>query len=44
VQGKEPLRTLGRLRKEGTKVLFGANLVPLGAGTVRVGDAVVIER
>jgi len=39
----EPLRTLGRIRKVGSKVLFGANLVPLGPGTVRVGDAVVIE-
>jgi len=40
----EPLRTLARLRKQGSKVLFGANLVPLGAGIVRMGDPLVIER
>ncbi len=42
-RSKEPLRTLARLRKQGSKVLFGANLVPLGGGRVRVGDPVLIE-
>ena len=38
----EPLATLGRYRRddETRKILFGVNLVPLGAGTIRVGDGV----
>ncbi len=40
--GQEPLRTLTTFRKvEGTGVLFGQNLVPRAAGTVRNGDAVM---
>lgn len=42
--GKEPLRTLARYRKVGSKVLFGQNLIHDGTGVLRVGDAVeVIE-
>ncbi len=40
--GKEPLRTLNRLRRQGGKVLFGENLIPDGPGVVRVGDAVEV--
>lgn len=38
----EPLATLGRYRRDPDtrKILFGINLVPLDAGTIRVGDAV----
>ncbi|GHA85981.1 MOSC domain-containing protein [Streptomyces termitum] len=41
-RGKEPLRTLGRHRRIGGKLVFGQNLVPEGTGTVRVGDPVKI--
>ncbi|WP_314219248.1 MOSC domain-containing protein [Streptomyces zaehneri] len=39
-RGKEPLHTLGRHRRLGGKLIFGQNLVPLGHGTIRVGDPV----
>lgn len=42
VQGKEPLRTLNRFRKQGGKVLFGENLIAEGPGVVRVGDPVEV--
>jgi len=38
--GKEPLRTLARYRKVGSKVLFGQNLIHDGTGVLNVGDAV----
>ncbi|MFI6412109.1 MOSC domain-containing protein [Streptomyces sp. NPDC050585] len=38
VRGKEPLRTLSRHRRLGSKVIFGQNLVPETTGTLRVGD------
>jgi len=38
--GKEPLRTLARLRTRDHKTWFGINAIPDGTGTVRVGDAV----
>lgn len=41
-RGKEPLRTLGRHRKEGNQLIFGQNLVPEHRGTIRVGDPVKI--
>ena len=40
--GKEPLRTLARYRKVGSKVLFGQNLVHDGTGVLSVGDAVEV--
>ncbi len=41
VAGKEPLRTLATFRKQGSKVLFGQNLLLVaGDGTLRVGDPV----
>ncbi|MCH0562348.1 MULTISPECIES: MOSC domain-containing protein [unclassified Streptomyces] len=39
-RGREPLHTLGRHRRIGSRLVFGQNLVPLGPGTVRVGDPV----
>jgi uncharacterized protein YcbX len=36
----EPLRTLSEYRREGTKVMFGQNLIHRSRGVVRVGDAV----
>ncbi|EMR00834.1 MOSC domain-containing protein [Cesiribacter andamanensis] len=36
--GKEPLQTLSRYRRLGSKVLFGQNLLCDSAGTLRVGD------
>ena len=41
-RGKEPLRTLGRHRRFGDRLVFGQNLVPQSAGTIRVGDPVEI--
>jgi uncharacterized protein len=38
VVGEEPLRTLARFRKVGTKVLFGQNLIHDEVGTLSVGD------
>ncbi|SOD89332.1 MOSC domain-containing protein [Streptomyces sp. Ag109_G2-15] len=40
VRGREPLRTLARHRRLGTRLLFGQNLVALTPGTIRVGDPV----
>lgn len=39
-RGKEPLHTLGRHRRIDGKLIFGQNLIPLGRGTIRVGDPV----
>jgi hypothetical protein len=44
VRGREPLRTLARHRKVGSRLLFGQNLVPLSRGTIRVGDPVRVVR
>ncbi len=41
-KGKEPLRTLARFRRAGTKVLFGQNLIHDQPGTLRAGDPVEI--
>lgn len=38
--GAEPLRTLATFRRWGGGVTFGANLLPDGPGTIRVGDEV----
>ncbi|MFE1341240.1 MOSC domain-containing protein [Streptomyces sp. NPDC058733] len=40
VRGKEPLRTLARHRRIDGQLVFGQNLIPLSAGTIRVGDPV----
>ncbi|MDT0610477.1 MOSC domain-containing protein [Streptomyces lancefieldiae] len=41
-RGREPLHSLGRHRRVNGKLVFGQNLVPVGHGTVRVGDPVRI--
>jgi hypothetical protein len=38
--GKEPLATLASYRKQGSKVMFGQNVLVHTEGTLRVGDAV----
>jgi uncharacterized protein YcbX len=40
--GKEPLRTLVRHRRREGKGMFGVNLVPESAGSVRVGDRLTV--
>ncbi|MEU0411986.1 MOSC N-terminal beta barrel domain-containing protein [Streptomyces griseorubiginosus] len=42
VRGKEPLHTLGRHRRFGSKLVFGQNLVPQSRGTIRAGDPVTV--
>ena len=42
--GKEPLRTLARFRRAGTKVHFGQNLIHDETGTLHLGDPVEIIR
>jgi hypothetical protein len=39
-KGREPIRTLAAHRRRAGKVWFGVRLIPLGLGTIRVGDAV----
>lgn len=41
-RGAEPLRSLGRHRNIGAKLLFGQNLIPQHAGTLRVGDPLTL--
>ncbi|MFE9438576.1 MOSC domain-containing protein [Streptomyces sp. NPDC006602] len=41
-RGREPLRTLGRHRRIGGKLVFGQNLVPVSTGTIQVGDPVTV--
>ncbi len=38
-RGREPLQTLATYRRQGGKVLFGQNVVHLGRGRLRVGEA-----
>jgi uncharacterized protein YcbX len=40
--GHEPLATLSRFRRQGSKVLFGQNLIHANQGIIRVGDSVEI--
>ena len=41
--GKEPIRTLARERKWDGKTWFGIRIVPLGLGTLALGDAVTVK-
>jgi uncharacterized protein len=43
VRGPEPLKTLSTFRDSAKGILFGANLVPVKLGEVRVGDAVALR-
>jgi hypothetical protein len=38
--GKEPMRTLARHRQWDHKTFFGIRIIPVGTGTIRVGDGV----
>jgi uncharacterized protein YcbX len=40
--GREPLRTLAKFRRSGTKVLFGQNLIHDETGTLRTDDPVEV--
>ena len=40
--GTEPLETLARYRRRDGKVYFGQNVIPDGAGEIRVGDVVEV--
>ncbi|WP_433548828.1 MOSC domain-containing protein [Streptomyces sp. CA-294286] len=42
-RGKEPLRSLARHRRFGSRLVFGQNLLPEGTGVVRIGDPVRVE-
>jgi uncharacterized protein YcbX len=37
-KGAEPLKTLATYRSRNNKILFGQNLLPLGAGMIKTGD------
>lgn len=39
-RGRQPLAVLGRRRRFGQQLVFGQNLIPDGAGTIRIGDPV----
>ncbi|MEU8761339.1 MOSC N-terminal beta barrel domain-containing protein [Streptomyces sp. NPDC048659] len=41
-RGKEPLRTLARHRRDGSRLIFGQNLVPEHRGVIKAGDPVEI--
>ncbi|HAS39506.1 MAG TPA: MOSC domain-containing protein [Microscillaceae bacterium] len=41
-KGVEPLKTLSQYRKQGTKVLFGQNLLQESNGVLKVGDEVEV--
>lgn len=43
VKGIEPLATLSKFRKEGSKVNFGQNLVAVDHGEIKVGDEIKVE-
>ncbi|ARP73500.1 MOSC domain-containing protein [Streptomyces pluripotens] len=44
-RGREPLHSLARHRRIGSRLVFGLNLVPVSAGTLRNGDPVrVLEQ
>ncbi|MGI8447594.1 MAG: MOSC domain-containing protein [Streptosporangiaceae bacterium] len=44
-RGRQPLALLGQRRRFGQQLVFGQNMIPDGAGSIRVGDPVqVLER
>ncbi|MGV3539162.1 MAG: MOSC domain-containing protein [Rufibacter sp.] len=40
--GQEPLKTLAEYKKQGSKVIFGMNLIGLSTGVVNVGDRITV--
>ena len=43
VKGREPLLTLSRYRKEGDRILFGQNVIPIDYGQIQEGDEIVVD-
>jgi uncharacterized protein YcbX len=43
-KGKEPLKTLSGYRMQKNKVMFGQNLLHTGAGLIKVGDKIKVQR
>lgn len=43
LQGKEPLKTLAGYRTVSNKVYFAQNMVALQAGTIRIGDRIILK-
>jgi MOSC domain-containing protein len=41
-RGRQPLAMLGRRRRFGQQLVFGQNLIPDAAGTIRIGDPVQV--
>jgi hypothetical protein len=39
--GEEPLATMSAYRSFNNKVLFGQNVIPVGTGIIRKGDAIL---
>ena len=42
-RGKEPLKTLATYRKTGNKILFGQNIIPMGVGSIKIGDSILVK-
>ncbi len=41
-RGRQPLAMLGRRRRFGQQLVFGQNMIPDGAGSIRVGDPIQV--
>jgi uncharacterized protein YcbX len=41
-RGREPLKTLGRMRRFPNGLLFAVNMIPDGVGEIAVGDPVEV--
>ncbi|RYU96626.1 MOSC domain-containing protein [Emticicia agri] len=42
-RGKEPLKTLTQYRRNGSKILFGQNLLVVEKGKIALGDEIILE-
>lgn len=43
-KGKEPLKTLSAYRTQKNKIMFGQNLLHVGAGIIRAGDKIKVQQ
>ena len=43
-KGKEPLKTLSAFRTQKNKIMFGQNLLHKGAGIIKAGDKIKVQR
>lgn len=43
-KGKEPLKTLSAFRTQKNKIMFGQNLLHKGAGIIKAGDKIEVQR